>query len=125
MKWSFEIEGAPPTVNSMYKRIIVRQGGKPRPSVMKHQKVADYQLLVTYRTREAKPSGWVWPGNQIRIYYDFFLKRDADADNLLKALNDAIAIALDVNDKVFIPCVRTKQPDPKPRVIVEIDDGAE
>jgi Holliday junction resolvase RusA-like endonuclease len=52
----------------------------------------------------------------------------ADADNLLKALNDAIAKALNVDDKVFLPCVRSKAVDGRekdPRVIVEIDDGKE
>jgi Holliday junction resolvase RusA-like endonuclease len=45
-----------------------------------------------------------------------------DCDNVLKALNDAIAIGLGVNDKVFLPCVRSKEIGIKsPRVIVTVE----
>jgi Holliday junction resolvase RusA-like endonuclease len=48
------------------------------------------------------------PTGQVRISYAFYMNRDADCDNLLKALNDAIAAALGFNDRIVLPCVRSK-----------------
>jgi Holliday junction resolvase RusA-like endonuclease len=125
-KWSFEIPGQPPSVNNMYTQIILRRGVSAVPirSVKKDEHVAAYQVAASLIARSAKPRGWTPNGGQIRIYYDFELRRMADADNLLKALNDAIAKALNVDDKVFLPCVRSKTTGSKdPKVVVEIDDG--
>lgn len=127
MKWTFEIPGQPPSVNNMYTQIILRRGinAPPIRSVKKDSNVAAYQVGATLIAKSAKPRGWVPPNGQIRITYEFYLKRDADADNLLKALNDGIALALGCNDRVFLPCVRSKAVDGKernPRTIVEIDD---
>ena len=124
-KWSFEIPGQPPSVNNMYTQIILRRGAAaPYRSVKKDSNVAAYQVGATYMARSSKPKGWKpSPGQQIRVSLDFQLKRDADCDNLMKALLDAIAIALDVNDRVFLPCTRSKVIGTKdPKVIVEIDD---
>ena len=127
-KWTFEIPGQPPSVNNMYTQIILRRGVSAPPirSVKKDDKVAAYQVTASYISKLSKPRGWTASGGPIRLTYEFFLKRDADADNLLKALNDAIAKSLNVNDRVFLPCVRSKTVDGKeknPRVLVEIDDG--
>lgn len=125
MKWSFEIPGQPPSVNNMYTQIILRRGtGAPYRSVKKDSAVAAYQVGATYIARSSKPRGWKPNGSQIRVSLDFQLKRDADCDNLMKALLDAIAVALDVNDRVFLPCTRSKTIGAKdPKVIVEIDDA--
>jgi Holliday junction resolvase RusA-like endonuclease len=128
MKWSFEIPGQPPSVNNMYTQIILRRGAEaPYRSVKKDSKVAAYQVGSTYIAKLSKPRGWMpTPGGQIRVYLDFQLKRDADCDNLMKALLDSIAIALGVNDRVFLPCTRSKTVGNKdPKVIVEIDDGGD
>jgi len=126
MRWTFEIPGQPPSVNRMYTQIILRSGtAAPYRSVKKDSKVAAYQVGATYIAKLAKPTGWTaTPGQQIRIYLDFQLKRDADCDNLMKALLDAIAVALNVNDRMFLPCTRSKTTSNKdPKVLVEIDDG--
>ncbi len=127
-KWSFEIPGQPPSVNNMYTQIILRRGvSAPYRSVKKDSNVAAYQVGATWLTKSARPRGWKpTPGKQIRVMLDFELKRDADCDNLMKALLDAIAMALDVNDRVFLPCTRSKTIGSKdPKVRVEIDDGEE
>lgn len=100
MTFRFTVEGQPPSVNHLYEPS--RYGGKH-----KAPGVEAYQELAAHKTRLAKPKGWV-PGDQIRVYYDFYLNREADCDNLQKALNDAIAQALGVNDKSFLPCSRSK-----------------
>lgn len=125
-KWTFEIPGQPPSVNNMYTQIILRRGANaPYRSVKKDSAVAAYQVGATYIARSSRPRGWKPNGQQIRVSLDFQLKRDADCDNLMKALLDAIAIALDVNDRVFLPCTRSKTIGSKdPKVLVEIDDGS-
>ena len=56
----------------------------------------------------------------------FHLKRDIDCDNALKALNDAIAHALNVNDKAFLPSVEAKWTgENDPFVIVEIENESQ
>lgn len=123
MKWSFEIEGEPPSWNHSYKQVVVIKDGRPYRTLAKQPEVATYQTVVTLACKFRRPKGWA-PTGQIRLYYDFYLRRDKDADNMLKGINDAIAVALNINDKMFLPCVRSKvvvKTDPK--VVVEIDDG--
>jgi len=88
--------------------------------------VESYQLGVVYLVREARPSGWR-PEGQIRLRYELLLKRDIDADNVLKALNDAIAKALGTDDRYFLPCIETKIVDGRfsPRIDIEIGNVRE
>ncbi len=91
----------------------------------KRDDVLAYQVTAGHLVRLARPKAWNPPEGYIRVTYEFFLKRDIDCDNAMKALNDAIASALGVNDKRFLPCVRSKSVDPKEqniRVEVEIED---
>lgn len=87
--------------------------------------VADYQTGVVLLTRSAMPARWRPAGEWIRLRYRFFLKRSIDCDNAMKAMNDAIAQAIGVDDRRFLPCVTSKGVNPKekdPRVEVEISD---
>lgn len=103
VRWSFEVRGQPPTVNHLYVR---KRGG----GVAKAPGVEAYQTAVFYLCRDARPSGWrPDPTHQIRIMFSFFLGRDADCDNLLKSIQDAVALALGINDRMFIPCVISKE----------------
>lgn len=102
-EWSFIIPGPFPSVNHMYRPVLV--GGHPR--IAKVAGVENWQTAVSLIVKSARPSGWGSNG-QIRLIYDFYLRHDADCDNLQKALNDAIASALGVNDACFLPCVRSK-----------------
>ena len=94
----------------------------------KRTEVQSYQNDVIRLTRISRPSGWKPSGSQIRISYKFFLKRRVDCDNAMKALNDALAMAIEVNDDLFLPCVQSKSINGKekyPRVEIEIEDLGE
>jgi len=128
MRWSVEIPGQPPSVNKMYRAgtgTIVRAGREVTvPTISKRADVAKYQMDAMLLIRSAKPSRWK-PEGQIRIEYAFYLHRDADGDNLLKALNDAIEAAIGVNDRWFLPCVTSKEtgiPIRDARVVLTLDD---
>ena len=113
--FSFVIDGQPPSVNHMYK---LARGTR---RIVKDPDVAAYQVGVTLIVRTSRPKGFPPPG-QIRIRYWFELARDIDCDNALKALNDAIALGLGVDDKRFLPCVEAKtigSKRPLVRVVME------
>jgi Holliday junction resolvase RusA-like endonuclease len=105
VSWQIVLPGQPPSVNHMYE--IVYAGRHPR--ISKKAEVGTYQAGVTLITRTSRPSGWKYEGGFVRLTYDFHLKRDIDCDNLLKAINDAVAVALETNDRYFLPCVRSKE----------------
>lgn len=115
--WPFKvtIPGQPPSVNHMYANS--RGGGKHKaPGVEQYQTDA-YRIA-----RSAKPSGPT-PSGQLRVLYWFHLSGSPDADNHFKALNDSLAMALGVNDKVFVPCVVELETGCSPqeaRVVVQI-----
>ncbi len=115
--FTFTVPGQPPTTNHMYSR---SKGGS-----YKAEGVEDYQTVAAYITRQARPKGWT-PGRRIHIDLTFWMSRGGrDADNHLKALLDAIAIALGVNDSSFLPCVAANETDKdNPRVEVVIRNGS-
>jgi hypothetical protein len=120
--WSFTVEGQPPSLNHMYKIIYVprRNGAGLVASLGKEANVEVYQSGVTYIAKAARPSGWA-PGRRVRILYSYYLNRDADCDNLKKAMNDAIALAIGCNDKAFLATDVLKETDRRrPRVEVEV-----
>lgn len=117
MKFSFSVPGQPPSTNHIYIRVRGQYG-----KMTKAPGVEAYQTDVALICRTAKPSGFD-PKGKIRVRYTFHLNRDADADNLLKMLNDALAAALGVNDRWFLPCVVDKTSGNKnPWTEVEIED---
>jgi Holliday junction resolvase RusA-like endonuclease len=138
VKWTVTIPGVPPSVNHSYRpvmiprkdrygRTILNDKGRPvtRIGMAKQSAVLDYQTAVVHLARSARPSHWQPAGQWIRISYRFFLKRSLDCDNAMKALNDALAMAIGVNDERFLPCVLSKNVDSKesnPRVEIEISD---
>lgn len=84
--------------------------------------VEAYQNDVSLIARNARPS-WFAPTGQIRVRYSFHLKRDADCDNLIKMLQDAIASALGVNDRWMLPCVAQKTTGNKqPWTDIEVEE---
>lgn len=84
--------------------------------------VESYQNDVALICRTARPSGWN-PSKRVRTRFWFYLKRDADCDNLLKVIHDAIAEALGVNDKAFLPFVVAKETGLKePWTEIEIEN---
>lgn len=113
MAWRFVVPGDPPSVNHTYRYHYGR--------VSKDAAVATYQMVVANAVRNARPKDWS-PPEQIRIRYWMRVHGRIDADNALKALNDAIAHGLGVNDACFLPCVMEKSTGNRhPYVEVEID----
>jgi Holliday junction resolvase RusA-like endonuclease len=103
------LHGQPVSTNHMY--MLARGAHR----IVKAPDVERYQANVTMQMRAAKPSAWKPPQRGwIRIAYAFYLSSDIDCDNAMKALNDAIALALGVNDKKFLPCVNCKHIGMKP-----------
>lgn len=124
-KFTFRVPGQPPTVNHLYKeatRTTIGKNGNVRTyrTKVKEDGVQTYQDSVTWYTKMNVPRDWE-PGERVRLRYWFHLKRDIDCDNALKAINDAVAHALRVDDKSFLPSVEAKWTGEKdPFVVVEI-----
>lgn len=111
------VPGQPPSLNDTYRIVRVRhRDGSSHQQLAKRKEVETYQVIVSSLVRQAKPADWDPPG-QIRIRYWFRTKRAIDADNTLKAINDAIKIGMGTmvknnkvvpiwDDKLFLPCVQ-------------------
>jgi Holliday junction resolvase RusA-like endonuclease len=117
-EFTFTIPGRAPSVNHMY------APGRTFGSRRKAPGVEDWQTKVAQIVRVARPSGWA-PQGQVRLVFDFHLNREADLDNLFKALLDAIAAALGVNDRIFLPCARskTKVATADERIVITVSDA--
>src|SRR5512141_1642644 len=102
LAWEFVVPGQPPSVNHMYVRVRGQWNKQA-----KAPGIEQYQQGVALICRAARPSGWK-ATNRVRISFGFDLKRDADCDNLLKVILDAVATALGCNDRIFLPCVLWK-----------------
>jgi Holliday junction resolvase RusA-like endonuclease len=131
VSWRITIPGQVPTINHAYEpqtryRKTASGGNVPYTGIGKNAAAAAYQQAAALVVGVARPSGWEWQGGFIRLVYRFYLARDADCDNLLKILNDAIARKIDVNDRWFLPMVMSKrivkEPDARVEVTV-IQDG--
>jgi len=121
VSWKVTIPGQPPSSNHAYKVVrIKRGGGVPFHTLAKTAEATAYQQGVRLIVAAAKPSGWR-PEGQIRLRYRLFLDRDIDCDNVSKILNDAIARALDVNDKIFLPCYEHKETGHRKDARVEVE----
>lgn len=118
--WSVSIPGQPPSVNHMY-RIVkqFRRNGVPYRTLAKTPEATAYQQAATLIVRTARPTGWK-PGTTVRLRYRMYLAKNQDADNSLKALNDAIANALGIDDMAFLPCVISKEVVPANQARVEV-----
>lgn len=117
MSWSVTIPGVPPSTNHLYLRV---RGNWSK--MTKAPGVEAYQIDVKMLVRNARPSGWVAPA-MFQVALDFYLKRDADCDNLLKALLDGVAYGLEIDDRRILPCVRSKTfgKGVEPRTVLQID----
>lgn len=121
---------APPSWNLAYR--IVKPRNSPRHTLAKTEVAWQWQTVAANIVKHARPNDFAAVG-QIRIRYDFRLKRAMDADNLLKLTNDAIAYGLGTkmgktkpvpiyDDKLFLPCVEslsTGHPEPSVEVTLE------
>lgn len=122
--FEFVMPGQPPSWNHMYRWGTKKVDGREIRVQVKTDEASLYQAQLTMLCRAAKPSGFR-PEGEIVVVYDMDLARDLDCDNVLKAVNDALAVALEVNDKRFLPAVRRKRVGSKdPQLLIGIYDGA-
>lgn len=114
------------TVKDRLGRAVLGTSGRPktRPAQFKTREAEEYQDAVRLLARVARPSGFV-PA-QVIVAYDFVLDRDIDCDNVMKMVNDALAEALDLNDRHFFPVVLSKTTGSKdPTVHVGVFDRSQ
>lgn len=127
------IEGQPPSANHQYAPAKRRsKDGREYLGLHKLRDIEDYQLIVVSRTRRAMPRDWSPPEYHpksgfgfIVLNYYFYLGREADGDNLMKVINDAIAIALGVDDRMFLSRAQGKVvgvKDPRVEVYISCDE---
>ena len=92
-------------------------------SLAKTSVAMTYQVGAALITKTSRPSGWT-PSRRVRMTYRMWFNREGrDASNAIKLLEDAIAEALGVNDKTFLPCVALKEVDKiNPRVEIDIEN---
>ena len=130
VSWSFVIPGQPPSVNKSY-RITRQQGwrkdGSPYSysTLSKRAEVLEYQSVAELVCRAAKPKGWK-PDGFVLVEMELSLVRHVDADNTIKAIFDAIQKATGVNDRWYLPCVRSSKVQQRPQdacVTVTISDA--
>ena len=123
--WEFEVAGDPPSLNDTYKIAYMGQRcpacGRGQPRLMKAAGVETWQEAVAWRTKEARPSGWM-PARRTIIEIRWFTTRAGrDADNPIKALLDGIKVGLGCDDKGFLPRVLQNEKDarwPRTHVVV-------
>lgn len=118
--WAVVIPGQPASGNENEIARGYRRGKDgsniPFSRIKKNAHVEAYIAGAVPVIRTARPSGWV-PPELIRIDYRLYLSRDMDFDNVFKIVNDALAIALGVDDARFFPTPISKVIDLKnPRV---------
>ena len=134
--FSFTVPGQPMSWNRSYRQRVVtvrdRYGtpvrtakGKPvtRGGMFKTEEAKVWQDGVRMIARVQRPSGFT-PAEVI-IAYNFVLARDIDCDNVKKMANDAIAEALDLDDRYFFTADISKITGSKdPHMVVTIYDRA-
>lgn len=107
--FSFTVEGQPVSWNQAFRVRFQYVNGKKVRGLYKTPEAETYQDGVRLIARTARPSNFLVPENgRVIVAYDFILARDIDCDNLLKLMNDALAEAINVNDKFFMPVVMSK-----------------
>jgi len=108
-----------PGINHAYH--IVWVAGHPR--IAKKSEVTTWQVEVAYRTKEARPSGWM-PGRRVRVAYAVWFRRAGrDADGIVKFLIDGIAKGLGINDRIILSTAVSNETDKKnPRVEVWVSN---
>lgn len=124
--WSVDLPGQPSSGNelevvSRFRR--GRDGSNIRYSgIQKRDEVKAYQAGIIPIIKVAKPSRWAPPPGLIRVTYDLYLARDMDCDNISKVVGDALKVAIQIDDKMFMPTFRSKVTGVKePHIVVTIE----
>lgn len=111
--WQVSIPGQPPSVNHLYRPTLRENAKGTYRGFTKVDGVEDYQTVAGLCVKMAIPKTWKEflqrdHSSQIRMSYWFHLADDIDCSNAFKAIEDAIARAMGVNDKRFLPCAAGK-----------------
>lgn len=134
--FTFTVPGQPVTWNHMYKEINVpvfdRFGSpihdsygrqKMRRGKAKTSEANVFQSGVTLICKAARPSSFK-PKHMVIVAYRYYLVKDMDCDNMMKASNDAIARALGLDDKRFLTLPFGKDiVHSNPRMVVTVYDA--
>ena len=121
-QFGFTMPGQPPSWNHMYRWTTKTVAGKQIRIQVKTNEANLYQSQLSMVARAARPSDFQ-PKGQIIVAYEMLLARDLDADNVMKAVHDALAVALGINDKLFLPMVWLKTHGSKnPSLAIHIFD---
>lgn len=113
-------------VRNKFGQVVFGSDGRPktRPSKAKKPETNAYQAEVTWLCKTAKRPPGFQPKHIIIIGYRWYLTNDMDCDNMMKATNDAIAVALGLNDKRFLSVPFGKDiVHSNPRTEITIYDG--
>lgn len=127
-QFTFTVPGQPLSWNRSYKSKTIRMRDalghvRSYPSTYKTQVAKDWQDAVRTLCRVAKPTGW--KATEVIVAYDLILARMIDCDNVMKMANDAIARAIDLDDRYFYPVVMSKVSGSKdPHIMVTVYDRA-
>lgn len=128
MTFRFRVEGAPASWNRAFR--VTKGAG--RMQISKTAEAADWQGRVQSACERAKPRDWEKTTEYLRIRYWFNLKRRSDPDNLLKMINDGIALGLGtkvvnmrlrpvIDDACFLPeVVNVTTGNKEPWVEIEV-----
>ena len=124
--FSFTVPGQPVSWNQAFRVRFQHIGGVKTRGLFKTPEAESYQDGVRLIARVSRPSSFMPPKRGMLIVaYEFVLKTDIDCDNLLKLMNDALAEAIDVNDKFFLPVVLSKTTGrPNPHTVITVYDAS-
>ncbi len=115
-EFSVVIPGDPPALNATYRVVTIKGHGR----LAKTSEVTTWQTGTAFLVRAAKPSGWA-PSRRVRVEVSWFTTRKRDADSGIKALLDALAAGLGINDSCFLPTVLSNEVDKaSPRTVVTV-----
>ncbi len=123
MSWNRSYGQRTVKVKDRFGQAVLNAAGRPKVRSMKFktQEAAVYQDGVRLVAMAAKPRGFT--PQQVIVAYDFVLNRDIDCDNVMKMINDALARAINLDDRNFFPVVRSKFTGSKdPSVTVTVYD---
>lgn len=108
--WNVTLAPPPPSWNASYKigrqkRTRADGSGYGFSTIVKRQKLIDWQAQQRLVVASAKPSRWA-PEGWVVVEWTVFLTQHIDMDNLQKATNDVIEMATGIDDKWYLPVFR-------------------
>lgn len=125
MSWNRSYRSRVVTVRDRFGTVMHTAKGKPvtRGGLYKTDDAKAWQDGVRMIARVHRPTDF--HPKQVIVAYDFILARDIDCDNVKKMVNDALAEALELNDRYFYTADLSKTTGSKdPHMMVTVYDRA-